>query len=203
MDERAIEAGAGTVDSPSLRTVFLDRDGVINRKPAPGMYVVDWAGFALLPGVPQAIARMNAAGLRVLVVTNQRGIARGLVEESAVREIHRRMVDLLAASGARIDGIYVCPHDVGECGCRKPAPGLFRQAQRDFPDVDFAQSVVVGDSWTDVEAGNAIGAVTIRVEAEPEAIHATSETTRVGLRVDAVVRSLAEAAEWILRPRDS
>jgi len=113
------------------------------------------------------------------------------------------MVDLLAASGARIDGIYVCPHDVGECGCRKPAPGLFRQAQRDFPDVDFAQSVVVGDSWTDVEAGNAIGAVTIRVEAEPEAIHATSETTRVGLRVDAVVRSLAEAAEWILRPRDS
>ncbi|MDD4904305.1 MAG: HAD family hydrolase [Candidatus Bipolaricaulis sp.] len=203
MDERAAEDGARESHPLRFRTVFLDRDGVINRKPAAGEYVADWAEFALLPGVPQAIVRMNAAGLRVFVVTNQRGIARGLVQESAVREIHRRMVEVLAALGARIDGVYVCPHDEGECDCRKPAPGLFRQAQRDVPGVDFAESVVVGDSWTDMEAGNAIGAATIRIEPDSEAARATSETARVGLRVDAVVGSLAEAAEWILRLRDA
>jgi D-glycero-D-manno-heptose 1,7-bisphosphate phosphatase len=183
----------------TVTTVFLDRDGVINRKPPTGEYVTRWSEFQFLPGASEAIARMTGAGLRIVVVTNQRGIARGLVADVDVLDIHRRMTNAIAHSGGRIDAVYYCPHDDGECECRKPATGLFRRAQSDDPTIDFARSVVIGDSWTDIQAGNAIGALTILIASEPETPHgAATKAAELGLRVDAIVGSLAEAADWIL-----
>lgn len=197
---------AATADAAwgALTTVFLDRDGVINRKPPTGEYVTRWSDFEFLPGVPDAIARMTSAGLRVVVATNQRGIARGLVEKAEVERIHHRMAEILAKSGGRIDAVYYCPHDDGECDCRKPATGLFRQAQSDDPTIDFAKSVVIGDSLSDIQAGSAIGARTILIAADPKTAHdATQRAADMGLRIDAVVGSLAEAADWILGRRRS
>jgi D-glycero-D-manno-heptose 1,7-bisphosphate phosphatase len=152
----------------SLKTVFLDRDGVINRKMPEGQYVTGWQHFELLPGVPEAIARLNQAGLRVLVVTNQRGIALGLYTAEDVRHIHARLQEELAAHGARIDGFYFCPHDKRECNCRKPLPGLFEQAQVDFPEIAPATSLIIGDSLSDIEFGRNLGMRTVFIEGDKE-----------------------------------
>jgi len=140
-----------------LRTIFLDRDGVINRKMPEGQYVTSWQQFELLPGVPESIAKLNQAGLQVLVVSNQRGIALGLYTTADVDEIHRRLGMELISSDAHIDGFYFCPHDKNTCTCRKPLPGLFDQAQADFPDIESASSVMIGDSFSDIEFGHNLG----------------------------------------------
>ena len=138
-----------------ISTVFLDRDGVINRLRSD--YVLSWNDFVFLPGVIDAIRLLNAAGMRVVVVTNQRAVARGLLSEEALTHIHARMVAELMAAGATIDAVYVCPHDKGVCDCRKPQVGLFLQAQRAFPAIDFSRSVMIGDSLADMQAGSALG----------------------------------------------
>ena len=151
-----------------FRTVFLDRDGVINRKMPEGQYVTAWQHFELLPGVPEAIARLNQAGLRVIVVTNQRGIALGLYGLSDVDHIHIQLNERLALSGAHIDSFYFCPHDKRECNCRKPLPGLFNQAQKDFPDIQPETSLIIGDSLSDIEFGKNLGLKTIFIEGHAE-----------------------------------
>ena len=143
------------------KAVFLDRDGVINERAAPHQYITRWEDFRFLPGVPRAIRALNEAGYLVLIATNQRGVARGMTTMEAVDDIHRRMGEALAEAGAHVDGIYVCPHDYGQCTCRKPEIGLFLQAERDFP-IDGEASWMVGDSDTDVEAGRRYGVRTIR-----------------------------------------
>ncbi len=150
------------------RTVFLDRDGVINRKLPEGQYVSSWQHFELLPGVPEAIAKLNQAGLRVVVVTNQRGIALGLYAPSDVDHIHIQLNERLAQSGAHIDGFYFCPHDKHQCNCRKPLPGLFEQAQKDFPEIKPETSLIIGDSLSDIEFGRNVGMKTIFIEAHSE-----------------------------------
>lgn len=145
-------------------TAFLDRDGTINEK-APGgsgSYVTSWEQFRFLPGAIEAMELLRAAGWRVVVVTNQRGIALGTMTRAQVDEIHRRMGVL-----APVDAVYVCPHDNGECDCRKPGVGLFRRAQHNDPGIDFAHSVVFGDSKSDIEAGERLGARTVQVGAPP------------------------------------
>ena len=151
-----------------FRTAFLDRDGVINRKMPEGQYVTAWEHFHLLPGVPEAIAALNRKGLRVLVVTNQRGIALGRYSLTDVDAMHEQFEQLLAAGGAHVDAIYVCPHDRGECNCRKPLPGLFEQAAVRFPDISAATSVMIGDSLVDMEFGKRLGMRTILVDSAPE-----------------------------------
>lgn len=140
-----------------LETVFLDRDGTINEKPADGEYVLSPDQLQLLPGVAVAIRRLNDRGIRVVVVTNQRCVAKGLVSEVELSSIHRRLEAMLAAEGARLDGIYACPHEEGACECRKPRPGLFHAAQRADPRIDFARSVMIGDALSDLEAATAAG----------------------------------------------
>lgn len=103
------------------------------------------------------------------MVTNQRGVARGMLTMDQVEEVHRFMLEELAKQGARIDGIYVCPHNVGECTCRKPEIGLFLMAEKDFP-IDRNRSWMVGDSETDVEAGKRYGVRTILTDSLPEAV---------------------------------
>lgn len=151
------------------KAVFLDRDGVINRSAPEHDYIKKWKDFCFLPGVPEAIHSLNKAGYLVLIVTNQRGIARGLMTRKDVDEIHRRMYLELEKYGAQIDGIYICPHDIGQCSCRKPEVGLFLQAEQDFP-LDKTQSWMVGDSDSDVEAGRRYGVNTIKGSILSEAI---------------------------------
>ncbi len=148
--------------------VFLDRDGVINRKMAEGHYVTQWSGFEFLPGVFEAIRLMNDSERLVIVVTNQQCVGKGIVTMEAIEDIHLRMARSLEENGARIDGIYVCPHLVSDgCSCRKPAPGLFEMAVRDFGRrgicIDMARSHMVGDSDSDILAGEKAGLATFRV----------------------------------------
>jgi D-glycero-D-manno-heptose 1,7-bisphosphate phosphatase len=170
-----------------LGTAFLDRDGTINRKAPDGDYVKSVRELELLPGAADAVAALSAAGLRVIVVTNQRGIARGLMSEDDLREIHAHMLRELARAGARVDAVYHCPHAEGECACRKPAVGLFERARRDFPDIDFARSVVIGDSARDMDAGRALSARLVRIGS--------------GGRVDIAASSLADAVAALTAPR--
>jgi histidinol-phosphate phosphatase family protein len=128
--------------------LFLDRDGVVNVKPPEGEYVRTWDEFRLIPAAVDWVRLFNAAGHLVVVVTNQRGVARGLMRLEDVADIHARMTAELARRGARIDGVLVCPHEEGACDCRKPRPGLVREAQRRW-DIDLGRSLLVGDSESD------------------------------------------------------
>ncbi len=151
-----------------LRTVFLDRDGVLNEKMPEGRYVTSWNEFHPLPGVAEAIGRLNRAGVRVIVVSNQRGIAKGLYSAADVQEIHSRFQDLLKTHGAKVDGFYFCPHEKGQCNCRKPLPGLFEQAVVEFPEISAASSAMIGDSLSDIEFGRRLGMLTVFVKGDPE-----------------------------------
>lgn len=144
------------------KAVFLDRDGVINQKAAEHEYIRDWDGFRFLPGAADAIRLLNQNSFLVLVVTNQRGIARGILNLESLQRLHSQMCAELAASGARIDGIFVCPHEEGTCNCRKPQIGLFRQAENRFP-IDKKRSWMIGDSESDIQAGQKYGIKTIRI----------------------------------------
>jgi D-glycero-D-manno-heptose 1,7-bisphosphate phosphatase len=156
--------------SPSaLHTVFLDRDGVLNRKLPEGEYVSAWEDFHLLPGAAEAIVKLKLAGLRILVVSNQRGIALGRYQAEDVNRIHAQLQKELAARDAQIDGFYFCPHDRRGCNCRKPLPGLFQQAQSQFPDIRPETSLMIGDSLSDIEFGRNLGMLTVFIEGDTEA----------------------------------
>ena len=176
-----------------VRYVFLDRDGVLNRKLPEGAYVGDWAQFQWLPGAVEAIARMNRGGLTVIVVSNQRGIALGRLSVEQLEIIHDQVRSDLARQGARLDAIYYCPHDRGECNCRKPGIGLFEQAAKDFPEVDAKNSVVIGDSLSDIQAGRQLGMKTIFIEGEPDRQKAGAEAA--ASLADEVAASLLQAVE--------
>lgn len=171
--------------------VLLDRDGTINVSPRQGDYVVSPDQLTLCPGAADAIRRLNSAGLWVGVVTNQRGVALGRMSAADVDAVHRRLRALLGAAGAHVDGVYVCPHEAGACDCRKPSPGLLRQAQTDAGGTPFDRSVVIGDAVTDVQAGNAVGARTVLL-APPGSDPGGADHVAASL-ADAVDRLLAES----------
>jgi D-glycero-D-manno-heptose 1,7-bisphosphate phosphatase len=182
----------------SLRAVFLDRDGVINKKAPEGQYVHRWEDFELLPSVPEAIARLNRAGLRVFVASNQRGIALGLYSIQDVVAIHDALQRELNRFGAHIDGYYVCPHDKRGCDCRKPLPGLFHQAAEEFPEITASSSVAIGDSLSDMEFGRRLGMFTIYVESDLDSREQDCLAARS--LADVCCRSLADAVEILAVP---
>ena len=149
------------------RVVFLDRDGVINKRPPIHEYVSCRDELHILPGVAAAIRRCNNAGLLVFVVSNQRDIARGIVKRETVDDVHVYLNELLGKEGAHIDGFYVCPHGLNECNCRKPAPGLLIRAEQDLLKkgyiIDKSHSVMIGDSDSDIGAGKAYGVRSIKI----------------------------------------
>jgi len=147
----------------SSRAVFLDRDGVINKKPPEGEYITTKENFCLLENVDKAIKILNQDKFLVIVVTNQRGISLGLLTELQLNEIHQYMLSLLNKAGAYIDAVFFCPHNEGECTCRKPEIGLFLHAKRCFPSINFRRSFVVGDSFRDIKAGLRLGCKTILI----------------------------------------
>ena len=144
------------------RCVFLDRDGVINRSAAPGEYIRCWHEFELFPGIVDWILLFNSLGFLVIVITNQRGVARGLMQVGDVEDIHRRMIEQLAERGAYINDVFFCPHEEGLCECRKPKPGMILEAQRKW-NIDLTASLMIGDSECDHELATNCGMAFVRV----------------------------------------
>ncbi|MCC6293386.1 MAG: HAD-IIIA family hydrolase [Bryobacterales bacterium] len=138
-------------------TVLLDRDGVLNRKPARGEYVRSWEEWEWLPGALDALREFRRSGWRVLVISNQAGLARGAMNSGDLDRIHARMHIEAEQAGGRIDGVYVCPHGWNQgCGCRKPSPGMLFQAQRDWA-LDLSRTWFLGDDQRDAEAAARAG----------------------------------------------
>jgi len=181
--------------------VFLDRDGTLLEEAG---YLDRLERLVFFPYTIDAVRLLNRAGFRVVVVTNQAGIARGIFKESFVAEAHRHVADRLAAGGARVDGFYYCPHHPEavveefrrDCDCRKPKPGMLTRAAADL-DLALDRSFVVGDRWHDLEAGQQVGARTLLVRTGYGRTEEASPKPHV--RPSAVADSVIEAVSWILR----
>lgn len=189
---------AVTPHSPARRAVFLDKDGtLIENVP----YNVDIARIRFAAGAEQALPRLSAAGLAVVIVSNQAGVARGFFDETAVDAVGEALAVRLADLGVTLDGFYYCPHDPAgrveeyrrACTCRKPAPGLLLRAA-DQLDIDLEGSWLVGDILDDVAAGRAAGCRTVLIDAGNETEWRLSRERMP----DHVVADLGEAAAVIL-----
>ncbi len=178
-------------DGGRLTTVFVDRDGVINRKAPEGSYVETWEDFEFLPGALDGLRMLTEHGLRVVVASNQRGVARGRVREADLIEIHDRMREQDAHAGGRIDAVYYCPHAGEDCECRKPRPGMLHAAARDVPGVRLEESAMVGDRAHDMHAAAAVGALRVLVRGFDEPMPP----------VDHVAHDLLGAARWLTQRR--
>ena len=180
-------------DIDSSWTLFLDRDGVINKR-LVGSYVKTVSEFEWLPGAREAIARMNRLFGRTVVVTNQQGIGKGLMTSDDLHRIHNQLSEELEAMGGKIDAFYFCPELASKSpNCRKPNPTMAHQAQRDFPEIDFSKSVMVGDSPSDIQFGARLQMRTVFIaNRTPED---TSEITAVP--PDLTCRSLAAFAALV------
>jgi D-glycero-D-manno-heptose 1,7-bisphosphate phosphatase len=139
---------------------------------------------------------LNHAKIRVVVVSNQRGIALGLYTAQDVEQIHAEFAALLNAQSAHVDAFYFCPHDKNECNCRKPLPGLFQQATRDFPEISANESAMIGDSKSDMEFGRNLGMTTIFIEGPPENQRPGVEAARA--LADRRFASLSDAVDDLL-----
>ena len=195
-----VTASHASTNWSNLSTVFLDRDGVLNKKAPEGEYVARWKDFQILDGVIEALGRLRRSGLRTIVVTNQRGVALGRYSLRDVEAIHAKFQELLGANGAEVDALYVCPHDRQECNCRKPLPGLFVQAAADYPGISAAESVMIGDSLVDMEFGRRLGMRTILIEAsiDASAEEPTAGDEKARQMADFRSSSLQEAVDALL-----
>jgi D-glycero-D-manno-heptose 1,7-bisphosphate phosphatase len=172
--------------------MFLDRDGTLNEERG---YLRDVQQLVLLPGAAQALRRAQAAGWRCILTTNQSGPARGFYDESHIHALHQRLAALLQAeAGVVLDAVYYCAHHprgvvpawTQDCQCRKPRPGMILQAVKDFPDIDLAASVVLGDKASDVAFAHAAGCQSVLLR------------TGYGQRVlDGKYQRLAHPPTWV------
>jgi D-glycero-D-manno-heptose 1,7-bisphosphate phosphatase len=181
--------------------VFLDRDGTINEEVD---FVCSPDELHLIPGAAGAIRRLNQAGLITCVISNQSGVARGLLTEEDLMRIHAKLEQDLQLEEARLDRIYYCPHHPTEgvppynisCTCRKPATGMLESGREEF-SIDLKRSFVIGDRLADIGAGTAAGAQTILV-LTGYGKKALEECRKAGITPDRILPSLAEAVEHIL-----
>mgnify|MGYP000905290610 FL=1 len=150
----------------SLDTLFLDRDGVINVK-LEERYVRNSNEFDFMQGALVAISKLSKLFKRILIVTNQQGIGKGIMTEDDLNLLHSFMTSEIGKLNGKIDKIYFCPHlDTENCNCRKPNPGMINQAIADFPEIDRQNSYLIGDSDSDIEAGNRMNLNTVKVDNE-------------------------------------
>ena len=182
--------------------VFLDRDGTINEQMG---YINHLSRFILLPGSAAAIRLLNDHDIPVFVVTNQSGLARGYFPPALLDEVHAKMIEMLAAEGAHVDGIYICPHHPEakeqqyreDCDCRKPKPGLFTRAALEH-NIDLSASYVVGDRWSDLKGASACGATGILVLSG----YGRGDRDYIGpsqsIQPAHVAEDLGEAVNWII-----
>lgn len=138
-----------------VNAIFLDRDGVIieNRE----NYVRGWSDVAFIPGVLSALEKLSASSYKIVIITNQSAVGRGIISLAAANEINRQVVNQIEKNGGRVDGVFICPHAPSvQCDCRKPQPGLLLQAAAALK-IDLSGSVMVGDALSDVQAGQNAG----------------------------------------------
>ncbi len=149
-------------DIDSNWTLFLDRDGVINYE-KQGFYITNWTEFLFLPQVPESIAFFKTVFGRIVVTTNQRGVAKGLMSLADLEDIHSRMQAALSEKDASVDKIYFCLDGEASSPCRKPNPGMALQAASEFPGIDLRRSVMVGNNLSDMMFGRNAGMFTVFV----------------------------------------
>ncbi len=181
------------------RAVFLDRDGTIIEDVG---YLNECSKIKFLPRASKAIKLLNQNGFKVIIATNQSGVARGFFTEETVREINRYIQETLAKQGALIDKTYYCPHHIEgtikeykkECHCRKPNPGMIEEAAGEF-GIDLKNSFVIGDKSSDIEAGHRAGCKTILLAGE-DPLNNEKEIT---LMPDYIAADLYEAVKWLVK----
>ncbi len=189
---------SGAKSNPELkrRAVFLDRDGTIAEEVGYANHI---SRFVVYPFAATAIRRLNEAGLPVIVVTNQSGVARGFFPESLIGRMHEKMVEELAAGGAHVDGMYYCPHiRDDQCSCRKPLPGMLEQAAREH-NLEISGSVLVSDRYNDIQMGHENGCRTILVLTGYGRGDYEWNRAKWPRQPDHVVENLADAVEIILK----
>jgi D-glycero-D-manno-heptose 1,7-bisphosphate phosphatase len=182
------------------RAIFLDRDGTICED---RHYLRRVEDLRILPGVVDALKRLQKKGFQLIIVTNQSGVARGLFSEETLSEIHAALIARLASDGIRLRAIYHCPHlddepgipDAGTCDCRKPKPGLILAAASEH-DLDLARSFMIGDKASDIEAGRQAGCRSIL-------LHPPCAEAVAGPDPDWVAPDLSSAADWILQTEEA
>ena len=159
----------------SRLAVMLDRDGVLNRNVGVGRYVRSWADWEWLPGVRDALRMLKDANYTVVVITNQSGIAQGLMSQQDLTHIHQRMCDEVLKSGGRIDAIYHCPHGRDEgCECRKPNPGMLMQAKQEL-QLHLSNTRFIGDDDRDRQAAVAAGCLWSLITEEDSLLDITKQ----------------------------
>jgi len=187
---------------PGRPAIFMDRDGTLSHEVG---YVNHVSRFRLYPWAVEAVRLANRSGFLAIVVTNQAGVARGYFPESVIHEIHASLEASMSAGGARLDGIYVCPHhpSVGDppyrkdCDCRKPKPGLLRRAEADL-GIDLARSFVVGDRLGDLKLAWAVGATGVLVKSGYGLGELTYHAPSWSRQPDLVADHLLEAVERLV-----
>ncbi|MDX2033140.1 MAG: HAD family hydrolase [Blastocatellia bacterium] len=191
----------------SKRAIFLDRDGTLNEEVG---YITDPAQFRLFDFAAAAVREINRAERLAIVLTNQSGIARGLYDEAFLAEIHEKMHAEMRRAGARIDGVYYCPHhpEIGEapyrqaCDCRKPKPGMILRAAREF-GLDPAACHMIGDRYGDVAMAHAAGARGILLLSGHGGLEYERERGAWPREPDFIAETLTEAVRWILEECES
>jgi D-glycero-D-manno-heptose 1,7-bisphosphate phosphatase len=173
------------------RTVFIDRDGTINESPPEGEYLSSPSAVRLIPGAAEAIHILNDYPARVIVITNQRGIALGRMSEADLAAVNERVAEELARHGAKLDGVFHCPHHAGTCDCRKPGTGMFERAAREVEGVEIKGGAMIGDSAIDIEAGRHLELTTVRL-GESGALDPVADHTAL---------DLLAAVRWLIAER--
>jgi D-glycero-D-manno-heptose 1,7-bisphosphate phosphatase len=176
--------------------VFVDRDGtmVLDKH-----YLADPTRLDIIPTVPEGIKRLNDAGIPVIIVTNQSGVARGIFDEAILELIHQRLLEILEDRGAIVDGLYYCPHmpDAG-CDCRKPKPGMLLRAKKEH-GFDLRKSYVIGDRMMDIEMAHSVGSIGVLVPEPGDQYHVDSEIEASKEMPDMRKATFIEAVDWVLR----
>jgi len=180
-----------------MKVVFLDRDGVIS-KYTPNDYVKKWEEFVFLPNAIKGLKILNDAGYKIIIISNQAGVNKGIFSEEDLKDITDKMEELLKKKGIKIEKVYYCIHtDEENCNCRKPKPGLFFKAKEEIGNIDFSKIFFIGDSEVDVKAGKSVGTKTILVLSGKT--ESKEETKNWKIKPDYIVKDLKEAAEFIVK----
>ncbi|MDE0315051.1 MAG: D-glycero-beta-D-manno-heptose 1,7-bisphosphate 7-phosphatase [Candidatus Poribacteria bacterium] len=186
-----------------MKTVFLDRDGVINKNPPDYGYVRNWREFVFLPNALAAIRDLTHNGYRIIVVTNQAGIGKGIYTEQHLADIHCRMLAEIEEAEGQICKVYYCPHhpEAG-CKCRKPEPGMLIQAAREH-DIDVSKTYFIGDSITDMQAARSASALPILVLTghgrDSYNRYSNSDSTTKISKPEKIFTNLYTASRWLIR----
>lgn len=172
-------------------TLFLDRDGVINER-LPGAYISQWKDFHFTPAAQKTIAQFNSYFARIIIVTNQQGIGKGLMTMEQLLALHAKMIEEIEAANGHIDAIYFCPDLKTKAdNCRKPHPGMALQAKEEFPEICFSRSVMVGDSISDIQFGQQLGMKTVLIDTKEDEREQWHLAAKQGLSPDQVLPKLS------------